>query len=299
MSDDFFIKLPSVARELIFRKSLIIDQRNIFRAYRDTPGTDVFNEIKKFQQKFSCWICQFRIWCERFMPIMVGFNTDGEGGFEYSALRCEPAHDTVAFNFLYKHKEKNHLKDAEVYTRRDFTTKDAEGADKIFREFLDAIDDVFKAENEKELLDHIHFAHPEDTHFPESFYDVFTKYQGEEINTKLFYEILTQQQIIFSAFLLTKPTETESQRREIQRLTEHTQRSYKFVAYQISGANMRMLRKMNTIWQMGGSVETQPGYRGAESMLTFHAYFQALLIEHRKIENEVSDTFPERKYSAC
>ena len=111
---------------------------------------------------------------------MIGFNTDGEGGYEYSALRCEPSHDTAAFNLLYKFQEKSHLKDVEVYSRRDFTTEDGKGADKVFDEFLKEIGDVFKAYNQNEMLEHMHFAHNEDAHIPPAFFKVFTTYQGKK-----------------------------------------------------------------------------------------------------------------------
>ena len=177
---DFFCELPSVARELVFRHTSIIDQRNIYRAYRSTPEFYAFNEIQKFKQPFSCWMCQLSIFLEKFWNVMIGFNTDGEGGYEYSALRCEPSHDTAAFNLLYKFQEKSHLKDVEVYSRRDFTTEDAKGADKVFDEFLEEIGDVFKAYNQNEMLEHMHFAHNEDAHIPPAFFKVFTTYQGKK-----------------------------------------------------------------------------------------------------------------------
>ena len=178
-SFDFFADLPSVAREKIFRKCGVNDQRQIFRRYRRTLEIHVLDEIKKFKQPISCWLCQTVIWLDKFWAVMVGYNSDGEGGFEYSALRREPAHDTDAFHFLYKWQEKNHLRDIGIYKLRNFATDDADDADEIFDEFLLEIDNVFKARSPEELLDHIHFAHNEDAHIDSRIFDVFTKYQGQ------------------------------------------------------------------------------------------------------------------------
>ena len=101
--------------------------------------------------------------------------------------------------------------------------------------------------------------------------------------------------------MLTKPTETAAQRREIQRLTDQTQESYSFLATQIANANRRIVKKMNAIWEMGGSLQSPASLltENKEPLLTFQAYFNALQVEHSLIEEEISETFPERKYSAC
>ena len=147
-SFDFFVNLPSVAREKIFRKCQFSAQRRIFRVYRGTPEATTFEPIKKYHQPFSCWLCQCSVWIEMFWKCQVGYNTDGLGGFEYSAVRCEPAHDTAGFKLLYKYQEKNHLTDREVYTLRDFKTDDYKEADQILADFFREIENVFKAKSD-------------------------------------------------------------------------------------------------------------------------------------------------------
>ena len=117
-----------------------------------------------------------------FWKCQVGYNTDGLGGFEYSAVRCEPAHDTAGFKLLYKYQEKNHLTDREVYTLRDFKTDDYKEADQILADFFREIENVFKAKSEEELLDHFDFVHKDASNPLPKISDFLIKYQGEVIS---------------------------------------------------------------------------------------------------------------------
>ena len=186
---DHFEKCHSVPRELIFRYCSVSTQINIAKAYRDTPQAHTVEEFKYYRESVHCWTCICAIFLELFWPSANDFDQEN-GGIEFGAMRCEPSHNTVGFQLLYKFLERDSFEERECYKLRDFVDqKDAEAADAILNDFITQANNVFKARSKKEMQDHIFFAHDGIGNFPQKFFNVLVAHEGRSLISKFYISI--------------------------------------------------------------------------------------------------------------
>ena len=175
---DFLEKCPSVARELIFRYLSMSEQQRLSKAYKNTKFSSMIEEFKYHREEISCWKCVCAIWIEWFWSSVNAFDKEN-GGYEFGAMRAEPAHNTQGFKLLYTFQERNSFYEREVYRLRKFNIpEETKPADDILKRFIDECESVYKAKSVEDLQQHIQFAHDGIGHMPEMFFRPLIDHEG-------------------------------------------------------------------------------------------------------------------------
>ena len=173
--NDFFLKADSVSREKIFRHCDVTTQRRIEKAYRGEPAV---LEFRYFKQKITCFLCTSELWINTFWSSANEIDTIN-GGIKTGVHRPEPSFNSMAFQLLYKFKEKNVYRDLETYVLRDFTNaEDCKIPDALLKKFLTEIETLYKAQSLDELVAHIEFTHNGPGRFSKDFFSVHTDQLG-------------------------------------------------------------------------------------------------------------------------
>ena len=81
---------------------------------------------------------------------------------------------------------------------------------------------------------------------------------------------------------------------------EKCRKGRKFLSDQFNSATDRLLRRLDKIWAIGGSLDLSRNYLGeSEALITWMAFITALWGEHIKIESQLSDKPHVIRLSAC
>lgn len=81
---------------------------------------------------------------------------------------------------------------------------------------------------------------------------------------------------------------------------EKCRKGKKFLSDQFNSATDRLLRRLDKIWSIGGSLDLTRTYLGnSEALVTWMAFITALWGEHIKVDSQLSDKPHVIRLSAC
>lgn len=171
--NDWLIKVPEVIFEKIFRFSDLTNQKHLYQAYRESKQCDGMARVKCHKMEVSCWICMTSIYFEMFWK--TGGSTMSQNDDRFSKFKNDPSLNSPGLLILYKYMGEDHQ--MKYYGQRKlWSSKDMEGADRVFYEFQEKLQNsVFRAKDIISLKNHLDSEHRWDKYMPKGFFDEYKR----------------------------------------------------------------------------------------------------------------------------